>query len=268
MRERVGLAITVGVARTKFLAKVASAVAKPDGLLLVPPDGESAFLHPLPIERVWGVGAKTAAKLHARGVDTVGDMARLGEGPLVTILGGHAGRHLHALAHHQDPRHVRHTPRRRSIGSQSALGRRRRTPEELDAVLVGIVDRVTRRMRAASRVGRTVTLRFRFDDFTRATRSHTTPAPTAETEPVLAVARALLRSAQPMIDDRGLTLLGMAVGNLDDDGAVQLALPFDRQAGGALDHALDDIREKFGGKAVMRTVLLGRDHMAMPMLPD
>ena len=268
VRERVGLAITVGVARTKFLAKVASAVAKPDGLLLVPPDGESAFLHPLPIERVWGVGAKTAAKLHARGVDTVGDMARLGEGPLVTILGGHAGRHLHALAHHQDPRHVRHTPRRRSIGSQSALGRRRRTPEELDAVLVGIVDRVTRRMRAASRVGRTVTLRFRFDDFTRATRSHTTPAPTAETEPVLAVARALLRSAQPMIDDRGLTLLGMAVGNLDDDGAVQLALPFDRQAGGALDHALDDIREKFGGKAVMRTVLLGRDHMAMPMLPD
>jgi DNA polymerase-4 len=268
VRERVGLAITVGVARTKFLAKVASAVAKPDGLLLVPPDAESAFLHPLPIERVWGVGAKTAAKLHARGVDTVGDMARLGEGPLVTILGGHAGRHLHALAHHQDPRHVRHTPRRRSIGSQSALGRRRRTPDELDAVLVGIVDRVTRRMRAASRVGRTVTLRFRFDDFTRATRSHTTPAPTADTEPVLAVARALLRSAQPLIDERGLTLLGMAVGNLDDDGAVQLALPFDRQAGGALDHALDDIREKFGGKAVMRTVLLGRDHMAMPMLPD
>ncbi|HEU4841473.1 MAG TPA: DNA polymerase IV [Ilumatobacteraceae bacterium] len=268
VRERVGLAITVGVARTKFLAKVASAVAKPDGLLLVPPDAESKFLHPLPIERVWGVGAKTAAKLHARGVDTVGDMARLGEGPLVTILGGHAGRHLHALAHHQDPRHVRHTPRRRSIGSQSALGRRRRTPDELDAVLVGIVDRVTRRMRAASRVGRTVTLRFRFDDFTRATRSHTTPAPTAETEPVLAVARALLRSAQPLIDERGLTLLGMAVGNLDDDGAVQLALPFDRQAGGALDHALDDIREKFGGKAVMRTVLLGRDHMAMPMLPD
>jgi len=267
VRERVGLAITVGVARTKFLAKVASASAKPDGLLVVPPDGESAFLHPLPVERVWGVGAKTAAKLRARGIDTVGDMARVGEGPLVTILGGHAGRHLFALAHHQDPRHVRRTPRRRSIGSQSALGRRRRTAEELDAVLVGIVDRVTRRLRKAERVGRTVTLRFRFDDFTRATRSHTTPAPTAETEPVLAVARALLASALPMIEDRGLTLLGMAVGNLDDDGAIQLALPFDRHAGGALDHAIDDIRERFGTRALTRTVLLGREQVVMPMLP-
>jgi DNA polymerase-4 len=267
VRERVGLAITVGIARTKFLAKVASAAAKPDGLLLVPPDGESAFLHPLPVEAVWGVGAKTAAKLHARGIDTVGDMARVGAGPLTTILGSHAGRHLHALATHQDPRHVQRTPRRRSIGSQSALGRRRRSAAELDAVLVGIVDRVTGRMRKAERVGRTVTLRFRFDDFTRATRSHTTPAPTAETAPVLAVARALLASAQPMIDERGLTLLGMAVGNLDDDGAVQLALPFDHQAGGALDHTIDDIREKFGPKALTRTVLLGRDHMAMPMLP-
>ena len=268
VREEVGLAITVGIARTKFLAKVASAVAKPDGLLLVPPDREDEFLHPLPVERLWGVGAKTAAKLHARGVTTVGDMARLGEGPLVTILGGHAGRHLHALAHHRDPRPVRHTPRRRSIGSQSALGRRRRTREELDAVLVGIVDRVTRRMRAASRVGRTVTLRLRFDDFTRATRSHTTPAPTAETEAVLAVARALLCASMPIIEARGLTLLGLGVGNLDDDGAIQLTLPFDRSAGGALDHAIDDIRERFGNRAVMRTVLLGREHMAMPILPD
>src|SRR4051794_38610204 len=132
VRERVGLAITVGIARTKFLAKVASGVAKPDGLLLVPPDGELAFLHPLPVERVWGVGAKTAAKLHARGITTVGDMARIGEGPLTTILGRHGGRHLHALAVNRDPRPVVTRARRRSIGSQHALGRRRRTPEELD----------------------------------------------------------------------------------------------------------------------------------------
>src|SRR6188472_1595236 len=114
VRERVGLAITVGIARTKFLAKVASGVAKPDGLLLVPPDGELAFLHPLPIERVWGVGAKTAEKLHARGISTVGDMARVGEGPLTTILGRHAGRHLHALAINSDPRPVQTRVRRRS----------------------------------------------------------------------------------------------------------------------------------------------------------
>lgn len=269
VRDRVGLPITVGVARTKFLAKVASGVAKPDGLLVVPPDREDEFLHPLPVERLWGVGPRTAAKLHARGIRTVGDLARVGEGPLVTILGPHAGRHLHALAHHRDPRRVQRTPRRRSIGSQSALGRRRRTPEELDAVLVGIVDRVTRRMRAARRVGRTVTLRLRFDDFTRATRSHTTPAPTAATEAVLSVARALLAAAMPLVDERGLTLLGLSVGNLTDkDAPVQLGLPFDRHAGGALDHVLDDIRERFGSKAVMRTVLLGREHLAMPLLPD
>ena len=136
-------------------------------------------------------------------------------------------------------------------------------------MLVGIVDRVTRRLRKAERVGRTVTLRFRFDDFTRATRSHTITAPTAETAPILAVARALLASALPMIDDRGLTLLGMAVANLDDDDTVQLALPFDRQAGGALDTALDEIKERFGTAAVTRTVLLGRSTgMSMPMLPD
>ena len=174
VRERVGLAITVGVARTKFLAKVASGVAKPDGLLLVPPDGELAFLHPLPIERVWGVGKKTAEKLHARGITTVGDMARIGEGPLTTILGGYAGRHLHALAVNRDPRPV---VAARAGAARSARSRRSvavgAPPADLDTVLVGIVDRVTRRLRKAERVGRTVTLRFRFDDFTRATRSHT-----------------------------------------------------------------------------------------------
>ena len=272
VRDRVGLPITVGVARTKFLAKVASAVAKPDGLLEVRPGGELDFLHPLPVERLWGVGAKTAAKLHQRGITTVADVARVGEGPLVAILGPFSGRHLHALAHNRDPRRVEVGRRRRSIGSQHAIGRSRhgpRTQDELDAVLVAIVDRVTRRLRAARRVGRTVVLRLRFDDFTRVTRSHTMAAPTGETEIVLAAARQLLTEAMPMIDDRGATLVGLAVANLDDDGAVQLTLPFDRHAGGALDAALDGVRERFGSRAVTRTVLLGRDHgPAVPLLPD
>ena len=267
-----GLPITVGVARTKFLAKVASGVAKPDGLLVVAPGGELAFLHPLPVERLWGVGAKTAAKLHDRGITTVADVARVGEGPLVSILGPFAGRHLHALAHNRDPRRVEVGRRRRSIGSQHAIGRSRHGPrsqEELDAVLVGIVDRVTRRLRAAHRVGRTVVLRLRFDDFTRVTRSHTIDAPTAETEIVLAAARQLLTEAMPMIDERGVTLVGLAVANLDDDDAVQLTLPFDRHAGGAVDSALDGVRERFGSAAVTRAVLLGRDHgPAVPLLPD
>src|SRR5689334_23218474 len=122
VREEVGLPITVGVARTKFLAKVASAVAKPDGLLVVPPDGEMAFLHPLPVERLWGVGAATSRKLHAAGVFTVGEVAQVPREALETLLGRAAGRHLHALAHNRDPRRVTPGRRRRGIGSQRALG--------------------------------------------------------------------------------------------------------------------------------------------------
>jgi DNA polymerase IV len=269
VRERVGLAITVGVARTKFLAKVASAVAKPDGLLVVPPDDELAFLHPLPVERLWGVGPVTATKLHDRGLMTVGEVAKVAEAALVAILGRASGRHLHALAHNRDPRPVQVGRRRRSIGSQRALGRSPRTPDALDADLVGLVDRVSRRMRNAGRAGRTVVLRLRFDDFTRATRSHTLARSTAHTDTILATARALLATAMPMIERQGVTLVGIAVGNLDDDGTVQLALPFARSNGGALDAALDDVRDRFGSSAVQRAVLLGRDQgLSVPMLPD
>jgi DNA polymerase-4 len=267
--ERVGLPITVGVARTKFLAKVASGVAKPDGLLVVPPERELAFLHPLPVERLWGVGRVTAAKLHDRGIVTVGDLAGLPEGALVAMVGGGAGRHLHALAHNRDPRAVDVGRRRRSIGSQQALGRGRRPMAAIDAVVVGLVDRVTRRLRTARRVGRTVVLRLRFDDFVRATRSHTLPEATAHTSTMLAAVRALLRSAAPVIEARGLSLVGVAVGNLEDDWAVQLALPFDRRAGRGLDVALDAVRERFGAGAVTRAVHLGREvGPTVPLLPD
>jgi DNA polymerase-4 len=273
VRERVGLPITVGVARTKFLAKVASAIAKPDGLLVVPPDEELAFLHPLPVERLWGVGVVTAAKLHERGLRTVAEVAALGEEALVTMLGAGSGRHLFALAHNLDPRPVETGRRRRSIGSQHALGRARTTHADVDAVLVGLVDRVTRRMRAAHRVGRTVTLRLRFDDFTRATRAHTMARATAHTETILAAARVLLAESTEMIDRQGITLVGIAVGNLADDGAVQLVLPFARGRGGAvataLDAALDDVRERFGSSSVTRAVLLHRDPgITVPLLPD
>jgi DNA polymerase IV len=266
--EQVGLPITVGVARTKFLAKVASGVAKPDGLLVVPPDRELAFLHPLAVERLWGVGEKTARKLHDRGLRTVGEIARLTEDTLVSILGQASGRHLHALAHNRDPRFVQVGRRRKSIGSQHALGRSRKTPATIDAVLVGIVDRVTRRLRAAKRVGRTVVLRLRFDDFTRVTRSHSLPQATAHTPTILATARVLLAAAMPMIERQGLTLVGLAIANLDDASAVQLALPFDRHSAPTLDAAVDDVRDRFGTSALTRAVLLGRDHLSMPMLPD
>jgi DNA polymerase-4 len=267
--ERVGLPITVGVARTKFLAKVASGVAKPDGLLVVPPDRELAFLHPLPVERLWGVGAMTARKLHQHGLETVGDVARVGEGILVALLGRASGRQLHALAHNRDARRVQTRRRRRSMGAQHALGRRQRSSGEIDVVLVGLVERVTRRMRAAGRVGRTVVLRLRFADFTRATRSHTLPQATAETHAILTAARELLATATPLIERQGLTLVGIAISNLENDDAVQLALPFDSWSGGALDAALDEVRERYGSTAVTRAVLLGRDQgFTMPLLPD
>jgi len=267
--ERVGLPITVGVARTKFLAKVASGIAKPDGLLVVPPDGELAFLHPLPVERLWGVGPVTASKLREWGVTTVGQVAQLAETTLVSMLGRAAGRHLHALAHNRDPRRVQVGRRRRSMGAQRALGRSRRSPEALDAVLVGLVDRLTRRLRNARRVCRTVVLRLRFDDFSRATRSHTLTEATAQTQTILATARGLLAAAMPMIEAQGLTLVGVALSNLDDDWAVQLALPFDPQHASALDAALDEVRERFGSAAITRAVLLGRDPgLTVPLLPD
>jgi DNA polymerase-4 len=269
--ERVGLPITVGAARTKFLAKVASGVAKPDGLLVVPPEGELDFLHPLAIERLWGVGPVTAAKLRSRGIATVGEVAELDESTLVAMLGRAAGRHLHALAHNRDPRPVQVGRRRRSIGAQHALGRSAtpRSPSDIDASLVALVDRVTRRMRAAGRVGRTVVLRLRFDDFSRVTRSHTLPQATASTRAILTTARGLLSEALPTIARRGLTLVGVAVGNLADDHAVQLTLPFDRRAPAALDTALDEVRDRFGSAAVTRAVLLGRDRgLSVPLLPD
>jgi DNA polymerase IV len=266
--DEIGLPITVGIARTKFLAKVASGVAKPDGLLRVAPDAELEFLHPLPVERLWGVGHKTAAKLHERGITTVGQVARLGETALVSMLGRGSGRHLHALAHNRDPRRVRTGQRRRSMGSQRALGRRTpKSPADLDATLVAIVDRLSGRLRAARRVCRTVMLRLRFADFSRATRSHTLNEATAHTQTILVTARELLVAALPMIEQQGITLVGISLGNLENDDAIQLALPLDRQR--AIDATVDDVRDKFGSTAITRAVLLGREPgIEVPLLPD
>jgi DNA polymerase-4 len=269
VRDRVGLPITVGVARTKFLAKVASGVGKPDGLLVVPVAGELAFLHPLPIERLWGVGRVTAAKLHARGISTVAEVARLDERSLVSMLGPHAGRHLLALAHNRDPRPVAVGRRRRSIGSQSALGRRRLSAGELDERLTGLVDRVCRRLRSANRVCRTVVLRLRFDDFSRATRSHTLPAPTADTAAVLPALRRLLIACGALISEQGITLIGVTLANLDPADAVQLELPFARRDPPALDAVIDRVRDRYGTRAINRARLLDGDIAPpVPLLPD
>jgi DNA polymerase-4 len=271
VREQVGLPITIGIARTKHLAKVASGVAKPDGLLVVPLGGELAFLHPLAVDRLWGCGPVTSRKLRQQGVTLVGQIAAMEEEALIAILGPAAARHLHALANNRDPRPVHVGRRRRSIGSQHATGLSRlpSAPDALDATVVGLVDRVTRRVRAARRVGRTVVLRMRFGDYTRATRSHTLAMATAETDTILQALRALIAANMELIQREGLTMVGVTVSNLEDDDAVQLPLPFERRPPRTIDAVVDHVRERFGSDALRRASQLGREEgMLVPLLPE
>ncbi|MEA2303668.1 MAG: polymerase [Solirubrobacteraceae bacterium] len=256
VRDEVGLPISVGVATTKHLAKVASNAAKPDGLLVIPAGQEPAFLRPLPVQRLWGVGPATTRRLREQGIITVGQLAILPEPALMAIVGRAAGRKLHAMAHNRDPRRVQSRRGRRSFGAQSALGARRRSPEALDAVAVALVDRVTRRMRTAGRAGRTVVLRLRFADFSRASRSRTLARPTAATSPILTTLRDLLAVERRTIERRGLTLLGVTVTNLErDDAGTQLALPVDASHRD-VDAAVDAVRDRYGNRALQRATLL------------
>jgi DNA polymerase-4 len=269
IRTEVGLPITVGVARTPFLAKVASRVAKPDGLLLVLPADEGSFLHPLPVELLWGVGAVTATKLHSYGVRTAGDVAALPRSVLVGALGPAAGGHLYAVVHGQTPAHVDVGRSRGSIGAQRALGHGPHDLQEVRAALLGLVDRVCRRLRKADRIARTVVLRLRFEDYTKATRSRSLPAATSSSEDITAAAVALLDAAAPLIRERGLTLVGVALTGLASDEFVQLALPLEHPDRSGLDDAVDAVAVRFGTQAVRRASLLRRgEGIAVPLLPD
>ena len=260
LRERVraeaGLPISVGVARTKFLAKVASAVSKPDGLLVVEPDREEAFLHPLPVERLWGVGAVTAEKLHGRGIHTVGQLAELEASTAEQWLGKAAGAHVHALARLRDPRPVDTTKRRASIGSQRALSNRPRSIDELGLILTQIVDRLAKHLRDRGSVCSTVVLRLRFGDYAKATRSRTLGSPTDRTEVLLGVAQQLLAGVDGDIADRGITLIGISLAQLDRANTVQPELPIDWNDEERLDTALDAVRDHFGATAVTRAALI------------
>ena len=269
VRTEVGLPISVGVARTKFLAKVASAVAKPDGLLEVSPESELDFLHPLPIERLWGVGEVTATTLREHGIIRIGQLAELGERDLSTLVGPAAGRHLYALSWARDPRPIETGRRRRSIGAQRALGRRYRRPEDIEAYLEGLTDRLGHRLRAGQRMCRTVVLRLRFDDFGRATRSRTLSDATDDTTTLVDTACRLLSDVMPTIRERGLTLIGLSLTNLEAADPRQLTLSFDGRAHDTLDVTLDRLRDRFGAGTVTRAALLGRgEGLSVPLLPD
>jgi DNA polymerase-4 len=270
VRARTGLVMSVGVARTKFLAKVASRRAKPDGIVLVEPHRELAFLHPLPVEAVWGIGPATAARLVQRGVRTVGELARVPEVSLTAWLGPAAARHLRALAWNRDPRPVESGRRARSVGAQRTFGRDVRSPDAFRVVLGKLADRVATRLRAHDRAGRTVTLRIRFADFRSITRSHTLGAPTDATAAIAHVARALLTAELGAGEPpQGVRLLGISVSQLGPTLPYQLELPLPwdpaawARPGSALDDrarrldaALDCARARFGRELVTTAAAL------------
>ncbi len=269
IRDEVGLAISVGVASTKFLAKVASAEAKPDGLLVVEPGDELAFLHPLAVSKLWGVGPVTTSKLAERGIYTVADVARLDPTTLESILGAGTARHLHALAHNRDLRRVEPTRRRRSVGAQRAFPRGEPNKATSEVILLEVVDRVAQRLRNGHRVARTVVLRLRFGDFTNITRSFTMPEATNSTDAFLDVGRILLDREWGEIQRRGLTKIGIAVSGLCPDDAVQLSLPEIDGAGRhdhVVDATVDSIRHRFGTRALTRASLVGPKSFEMPTL--
>lgn len=264
VRDEIGLPVSVGIATTKFLAKVASAVSKPDGLLVVEAGDELSFLHPLPVSALWGVGPITTAKLNRYGVTTVADVAALDVDALCSIVGRASGHHLHALANNIDHRPVTTATRRRSIGSQSALGRRAVSHDDRRAIVLAIAERVTRRMRAGGWLARTLTLRLRYGDFTRATRSSTVHHATDDTSAFFRLAVDLLDAEQASLDERGVTLIGLAVTNLARRDELQLALPFGRDRRD-LDAAVDAVREKFGRASLTPATLLDRASLREPL---
>jgi DNA polymerase-4 len=264
VRVELGLPISIGIARTKHLAKVASQVAKPDGLLVVDPARELEFLHELPVELLWGVGPATRARLATIGVTRIGELARTPGYSLERILGQAIGSKLDDLAWNRDPRRIVTDRRARSIGAQSALGRKPPTRRVIVPALLHLADRVASRLRAGGRGGRTVTVRVRFADFRAITRSVTMPVAIAATGMISEVAQDLVRTAlADHPDERWITLLAIGVSHLEDQAELQLELPLrsrtdERRSPGSptgaarwvADRAVDAIRERFGRDAV------------------
>ena len=277
VRSEVGLPISVGVARTKHLAKIGSQVAKPDGLVVIDPATELEFLHDLPVELMWGVGPVTKERLAESGVHTIGQLAETPGRSLERLLGRAIGGRLTALAWNHDPRDVETHHRARSVSAQSALGRRAATEDVIGPTLRHLADRVASRMRKKNRAGRTVTARVRFTDLRAITRSVTLPAAVSATVILAEIAEDLVATAlADHPEENEISLLAIAVSHLEDDAALQLELPFELEgearrpgtekgaARWVLDRSVDEVREKFGRELVgYGSVALG-DRRSVP----
>lgn len=263
VRNEIGLPISVGVAATKHLAKIASQVAKPDGLTVVPIGREREFLAPLSVKLIWGIGPKTQARLEESGIRTIGELADTPSRSLRHLLGVANGDKLGALASNEDPRRIETTHRAKSVGAQAALGRRDVTPELLRTTLGFLADRVAGRLRAAGQAGRTITVRVRFADLRAVTRAITLPGPISAT---LTIAEVAVDLAQVALADNSaekrISLLAISVSHLSEQSSLQLALPFEsddepRHSGTAADatrwsadRSVDAIRMRFGRAAI------------------
>lgn len=270
VRDELGLPISIGVARTKHLAKIASQVAKPDGLVIVDPNGELTFLHALPVELMWGVGPATKTRLANIGVTTIGQLAQHSPQSVERLLGRATGRKLTALAWNRDPRQIQTHRRAHSAGAQSALGRKPATEAVIRPVILHLAERIASRLRAKSRPGRTITVRVRFADLRSVTRALTLPAPIAATTAIAEIATDLVRGVLgDYPDERTISLLAISVSHLGEDSILQLELPFALADEGRLpgarkgmkrwraDRAVDAIRERFGWEAVGYAAALG-----------
>jgi len=263
VRAELGLPMSIGVARTKHLAKIASQVAKPDGLVVVDPETELKFLHDLPVALMWGVGPATEARLAKIGVATIGQLAESSPESVERLLGHAVGSKLTALAWNRDPRHIQTRRRARSAGAQSALGRQPAIERVFKPTLHHLADRIGARLRAKSLTGRTITVRVRFADLRSVTRSRTLQAPISATRALAEIAEDLVRDAlADHLHEKTISLLAIAVSQLEAHAIVQLELPLGladegRRPGtknglarSRADRAIDAIRERFGGQAV------------------
>jgi DNA polymerase-4 len=270
VRAELGLPISIGVARTKHLAKIASQVAKPDGLLVVEPETEQKFLHGLPVALMWGVGPATQARLAVRGIHTIGQLADMPGWSLQRVVGRAIGEKLTALAWNRDPRAIARHRRAHSAGAQSALGRKPAQQQVIRPTLRHLADRIATRLRAKSRPGRTVTVRVRFVDLRSVTRSITLDDPISATASLAEIAEELVRTA--LVDHPGekiISLLGISVSHLETNWDMQLELPLGlddekRRPGSKrgmarwnADRAIDRIRDRFGWEAVEYGSALG-----------
>ena len=276
VRTEIGLPISIGAACTKHLAKIASQVAKPDGLVVVHPAHERSFLDPLPVGLIWGIGPVTRGKLADRGIHTIGQLAASPDGALQSLLGRALGGKVSALAANDDRRRVQTQGRAGSVGAQSAFGRRDVSPALIRSVLGHLADRVAGRLRAKHRAGRTITVRVRFVSMRAVTRSHTGPNPISATLTLTEIAERLVYKA---LADHGdqyqISLLAISISNLVDQPVLQLELPVlpdEAERPGsrlgaarwAVDHSVDDVRRRFERSAVGYAGVVLSKHVSVP----